>query len=159
MVRLSGKITIVAVGKLRSDHWRAAQQDYLKRLRRYTHVALVEVKDAVGHGLPDDVAIQREGAALLAAVKDAHRTIALHADGKLVDSLQFAAFLRKRIEVYGSVAFLIGGPVGLAPEVLAACDEQLSLSALTFPHELARVMLLEQLYRAATILSGEKYHK
>jgi len=159
MARLSGKITIVAVGKLRSEHWRAAQQDYLKRLRRYTHVALVEIKDAIGRSLPDAVAMQREGTALLAAAKDAHRTIALSATGKQMDSLRLASFLRKRIEVYGTIAFLIGGPVGLSPEVLAACDEQLSLSSLTFPHELARVVLLEQLYRAATILSGEKYHK
>jgi len=159
MARLSGTITVAAVGKLRAAHWRAAQQDYLKRLRRYTQVQLVEVKDAVGRGLPDAVAMQREGAALLTAAKDARRIIALHAAGKQMDSLQLAKFLRKQIEVYGRVAFLIGGPVGLSTEVLEACDDQFSLSALTFPHELARVMLLEQLYRAATILSGEKYHK
>lgn len=159
MARLSGKITIITVGKLRNEHWRTAQRDYLKRLRRYTQVSLVEVRDAVGRSLPDDVAMQREGAALLAAAKDARRTIALNATGKQIDSPQLAEFLRKQIEVYGSVAFLIGGPVGLAPEVLATCDDQLSLSSLTFPHELARVILLEQLYRAATILGGEKYHK
>jgi 23S rRNA (pseudouridine1915-N3)-methyltransferase len=159
MARLSGKITIVAVGKLQSTHWRTAQQDYLKRLRRYTDVDVIEVKDVVGRSVPDVVAMQREGETLLAAAKDAHRTIALNATGKQLDSPQLADFLRKQIEVYGSVAFLIGGPVGLSPEVLAACDDALSLSSLTFPHELARVILLEQLYRAATILSGEKYHK
>ncbi len=158
MVRLAGKIIIVAVGKLRGD-WRAAQQDYLTRLRRYTDVTLVEVKDAVGHGAPDAVAIQREGEALLIAAKDARRVIALSATGKQMDSPGLADFLRKQIEVYGSLAFLIGGPVGLSPEVLVACDDTLSLSLLTFPHELARVVLLEQLYRAATIISGEKYHK
>lgn len=159
MPRLSGKIAIAAVGKLRSEHWRAAQQDYLKRLQRYTQVTLIEVRDAVGRGVPDDVAMRREGEALLSAVKAARHTIALTANGKQMGSPQLAKFLRKQIDVFGSIAFLIGGPVGLSPEVLEACDDQLSLSALTFPHELARVVLLEQLYRAATILGGEKYHK
>lgn len=158
MARLAGKIIIVAVGKLHSD-WRAAQQDYLARLRRYTDVTLVEVKDVVGQGAPDTVALQREGEALLAAAKGARRVIALSATGKQMDSLGLADFLRKQIDVYRSLAFVIGGPVGLSPQVLAACDDKLSLSPLTFPHELARVILLEQLYRAATIISGEKYHK
>lgn len=158
MARLSGKIIIAAVGKLHSD-WRAAQQDYLARLRRYTDVTLVEVKDAVGQGAPDAVAMQREGEALLAAAKGARRVVALAATGKQLDSPGLAEYLRKQIEVYGSLAFIIGGPVGLSPQVLAACDDTLSLSPLTFPHELARVILLEQLYRAATIIGGEKYHK
>jgi 23S rRNA (pseudouridine1915-N3)-methyltransferase len=103
--------------------------------------------------------MQREGVTLLAAAKDARRVIALSATGKQMDSPGLADFLRKQIEIYGSLAFLIGGPVGLAPEVLKSCDDTLSLSSLTFPHELARVILLEQLYRAATIIAGEKYHK
>ena len=85
--------------------------------------------------------------------------VALSATGRQMDSPGLAAFLQKQIEIYGSLAFLIGGPVGLAAEVLTSCDDTLSLSPLTFPHELARVILLEQLYRAATIISGEKYHK
>lgn len=159
MVRLVGKMTIVAVGKLHGAYWRAAQQEYLARLRRYADVTLIEVKDVVGRGAPDGVAIQREGEAVLAATKEVRRLIALTATGKQMDSPGLADFLRKQIEVYGSLAFLIGGPVGLSPEVLTACDDKLSLSPLTFPHELARVILLEQLYRAATIISGEKYHK
>jgi len=158
-MRLTGKITLVTVGKLHSAYWRDAQQEYLARLRRYTDVTLIEVKDVVGRGTPDAVAMQREGEAFLAAAKDARRLIALTATGRQMDSPGLADFLRKQIEVYGSLAFLIGGPVGLSPEVLAACDDTLSLSPLTFPHELARVVLLEQLYRAATIIGGEKYHK
>jgi 23S rRNA (pseudouridine1915-N3)-methyltransferase len=158
-MRLVGKIIIVAVGKLHGAYWCAAQQEYLARLRRYTDVTLIEVKDVVGRGIPDAVAIQREGEALLAAAKDARRVIALSATGKQMGSPGLADFLQKQIEVYGSVAFLIGGPVGLASEVLTSCDDTLSLSPLTFPHELTRVILLEQLYRAATIISGEKYHK
>jgi len=158
-MHFTGKITLVAVGKLHSAYWRAAQQEYLARLRRYTDVKLIEVKDVVGRGIPDVQAMGREGEALLAASKDARRVIALSATGKQMDSPGLADFLQKQIEVYGSVAFMIGGPVGLSPEVLRTCDDTLSLSLLTFPHELARVILLEQLYRAATIIGGEKYHK
>lgn len=158
MTRLSGRLDIVAVGKLRRQHWRVAQEDYLKRLRRYTKVQLFEVKDMVGRR-PDAVALQREGESLLRAAGGAHHLIALTPAGREWNSHQLAAFLQRRIEIYGRLAFLIGGPAGLSPEVLDACDATLSLSRLTFPHELARILLLEQLYRAATILSGDPYHK
>ena len=147
------------MGKLHGAYWRAAQQEYLARLRRYTDVTLVEVKDVVGRGMPDELAMRREGEALLSAAKAVRRVIALTATGKQMDSPSLADFLQKQIEIYGSLAFVIGGPVGLSPEVLKNCDDTLSLSLLTFPHELARVVLLEQLYRAATIINGEKYHK
>jgi len=159
MYRLSGHITIAAVGKLRRSHWQVAQDDYLQRLQRYTTVELVEVKDVAGRTIPDAVAMQREGEQLLKAAESAGRKIALTPDGKLTSSPKLARYLRRQIEVYGRIAFLIGGPTGFAGEVIASCDEQLSLSPLTFPHELARVILLEQLYRACTILSGEPYHK
>ena len=81
------------------------------------------------------------------------------ATGRLMDSATLAAFLQRQIETYGHLAFAIGGPVGLSDAVASACQETLALSPLTFPHELARVILLEQLYRAMTILKGESYHK
>ena len=92
-------------------------------------------------------------------VGDSRRLIALTPTGKLRSSPKLASWLQKRVEVYGRLALLIGGPLGFSDEVLAACDEQISLSPLTFPHELARILLLEQLYRACTILAGEQYHK
>jgi 23S rRNA (pseudouridine1915-N3)-methyltransferase len=76
-----------------------------------------------------------------------------------VDSPELADLLQKEVMAYGRLAFLIGGPYGFSDEVLTACHLQLSLSSLTFPHELARIVLLEQLYRACSILNGEKYHK
>ncbi len=159
MERLAGHITIAAVGKLRSLQFRFIQDDYLKRLGRYTDVQLVEVKDMVGKGHPDEVAMQKEGEALLKATEGVNRRIALVSTGRQVDSLELAEFVRNQIGVYGRMAFLIGGPLGLSLEVLQTCQDTLSLSRLTFPHEIARLLLIEQLYRAGTIIAGESYHK
>lgn len=159
MERLAGHITIATVGKLKSLQYRFIQDDFLKRLGRYTDVQLVEVKDVVGKGLPDEVAMQKEGQALLKATESATRRIALTSTGRLFDSEELAEFVRNQIGVYGRIAFLIGGPVGLSIEVRQNCQEALSLSRLTFPHEIARLLLLEQLYRAGTIIAGENYHK
>jgi len=159
MMRLPGTLTIAAVGKLRTSHWRAAQQDYLERLRRYVKVSLVEVRDVAGGSLPDDLAIVREAAALVQATRQVAWTIALDVTGEQLDSEGLADYVRRHVEIHRDLAFVIGGPVGLAPELLASCNARLSLSPLTLPHELARVVLLEQLYRAMTILGGERYHK
>lgn len=159
MEKLSGHITIAAVGKLKSLQYRFIQDDFLKRLGRYTDVQLVEVKDVVGKGMPDEAAMQKEGLALLKATVGVNRRIALTSTGRQLDSLELAEFVRNQIGVYGRVAFLIGGPVGLSVEVLQNCQETLSLSRLTFTHEIARLLLLEQLYRAGTIIAGENYHK
>ncbi len=161
MIRLPGQLVIAAVGKMRTPHWRIAQEDYAKRIRRYTKLKIIEVRDFLAGGMSDTVAVRREGAALTAAVAKAKVpwVIAMDAQGKHTTSEGLARYLHKQVSTYRNVAFLIGGPVGLAPEVLASANDTLSLSPLTLPHELARVVLLEQLYRALTILSGEQYHK
>jgi 23S rRNA (pseudouridine1915-N3)-methyltransferase len=159
MSRLNGRLTLAAVGKIKNKAWLAAQDDYVKRLGHYTTLNLVEVKDVVGRSIPDDVAMAREGEQLLQAAADSSRLIALTPTGKLVTSPNLAVWLQNRVEAYGRIAFLIGGPLGFSDDVLAACHEEISLSPLTFTHELARVLLLEQLYRACTILAGEQYHK
>ena len=158
-MRLNGRLTIATVGKVKNKAWLAAQNDYVKRLGRYTTLDLVEVKDVVGRSIPDDVAMAKEGEQLLQAVADSHRLIALTPTGKLRSSPGLAKWLQKRVVDYGRIAFLIGGPLGFSDQVIAAAHDHLSLSPLTFTHELARVILLEQLYRACTILAGEQYHK
>jgi 23S rRNA (pseudouridine1915-N3)-methyltransferase len=105
------------------------------------------------------VAAAREGEALLAAAPRGARLVLMTADGRPSSSPELAAWLQNQLEQFGTLAFLIGGPVGFDPATIAAAHEQLSLSRLTFPHELARVVLLEQLYRAFTIVHGEPYHK
>lgn len=155
----SDKIIVSAVGKLRSREWSAIQADYLQRLQRYTDIRLVEVKDAVGQGFPDVVAKNREGEQLLSATSTAQRRILLTENGKEMSSKKLARFIQSQLETYDQIAFLIGGPLGFADEVIAAADFQLALSRMTFTHEMARIIFLEQLYRAFTILRGQKYHK
>lgn len=159
MFRLPGQVEIVAVGKMRTKHWRTAQDDYLQRLQRYGRFSLTEVKDAIGKGLPDAAAMAREGEQLLKAAADANRLILLSPMGKQMSSEKLASFLKRQASQYGRLAFLIGGPVGFDAAVETAVHEQIALSRLTFTHELARVLLLEQLYRGCTILNGEPYHK
>jgi 23S rRNA (pseudouridine1915-N3)-methyltransferase len=159
MPRLGGHITVVAVGKIRKRHWKIAQEDYILRIKRYTDFALIEIKDSVGRGKSDDVAKQKEGELLLKAAQSSVRKIALTEAGRPMSSPRLAQYLQRQVRLYGRVTFLIGGPVGFSDDVLVECDEQLSLSPMTFPHEMARVILLEQIYRACTIINNEQYHK
>lgn len=159
MPRPIGHITVAAVGRLRERHWQAAQDEYAQRLGRYTDFRVVEVKDAAGKSLPDAVALAREGEQLLAAVPRGARAILMAADGREISSPELAAYLQTQLETHGELAFLIGGPIGFDPAVASAAHDRVALSRMTLPHELARVVLLEQLYRAFTILHGEPYHK
>lgn len=159
MAKLPGHLALIAVGKMRTPHWQTAQADYLARLPRYCDIDLIEVRDSLGSGLPETVALEREGEGLLRAAGDSQRLIALTPTGQHTTSEKLAKFVAQELARYGRVAFLIGGPLGLAPDVVQTAHVQLALSYLTFPHELARVILLEQLYRAFTILNNEPYHK
>ncbi len=154
-----GHIQVAAVGKVQARHWRAAQDEYVKRLRHYTDLQLNEVKDYVGKGLPDAVAMQKEGDLLLQAASDAARLVLLTPEGQQTNSPGLARFVERQLQEYGRIAFLIGGPLGFSDDVVAASHFQLALSPLTFTHEMARILLLEQLYRAFTIRNNEKYHK
>jgi 23S rRNA (pseudouridine1915-N3)-methyltransferase len=158
VARPTGRITVVAVGKLREAHWRLAQQEYEKRLIHYTEFRLVEVKDS-DRSLPEPTAMAREGELLLAAVPRGARIILMNADGRQQSSSELAGYIQAQIESFGQLAFLIGGPGGVDQAVFDAAHDRLSLSRLTLPHEMARVVLLEQLYRSFTILRGEPYHK
>jgi len=137
------RIRVVAVGKLKERQLRAVADDYLRRVRRYVRCEECEVRDV---------------RALRRAVATGATVVALEVDGEMLRSETFA----RRVNEWGSrgkgeVVFLIGGADGLPREVSKAADVRLSLSTMTLPHRLARVLLLEQLYRAMTILRGEPY--
>lgn len=158
------QIQIIAVGKLKEKYWNEGVAEYRKRLGPYAKLDLREVPDEKApDSLSEAEAEQvkaREGERILAALKPDAHVIALAIDGEAWTSEQLAAHLAKQA-VYGggSVAFVIGGSLGLSPAVLARADKQLSFGRMTYPHQLMRVLLLEQVYRAFKINRGEPYHR
>jgi len=154
------RLTVVAVGRLKERFWDAAAEEYLKRLRPYADVRVAEVADRDPGRGGETKALAEEGADVLRAIPDGAHVIALEIGGRQLSSEQFSERLSALgLEGRSSIALLIGGSLGLAPEVLARADERLSLGPMTLPHNLARVVLLEQLYRAFRIARGEPYHK
>ncbi len=154
---------ILCVGKMKEKAYRQMADEYLKRLGRYGKYEEAEVADlpeAVGSPALEEQVKAKEGEALLSRIRPGDRVIALTIPGRQMDSPELAAHLQDlRNSGAGRTVFLIGGSLGLGQNVLARADEEISMSRMTFPHQLARVMLLEQLYRAEMILAGARYHK
>ena len=149
------QITILCAGRLRERYWQEAAAEYIKRMGRYRKLEIIEVPDQ-----PEGPqAMKKEGEAMLAHLRPDDYVVALCIDGKERDSLQLAAFFREREQLGARVVFVIGGSLGLHEDVIQRADQRLSMSPMTFPHQLARVMLLEQIYRAFQISTGGKYHK
>jgi 23S rRNA (pseudouridine1915-N3)-methyltransferase len=151
------RLTLLAVGRLRPA-LRAAADDYLTRLGRYGTVEEREVREA-GRARTIETGQRDEHAALVAKLPAGSRMVALDRGGKPWSSEELATRLDDWRLAARPVTFVIGGSHGLAPALLAGADDVWSLGALTLPHELARVVVLEQLYRGCTILRGEPYHK
>lgn len=153
-------IRLLAIGKLRGAIWLPGVTEYSQRVRRYVKFELVEIRDSIGKGLPEATALIEEAKAITQFLEPGNYLIALDREGKALASEKFAQLLQKQIDAgIRKMDFVIGGPVGLEPSITVKANLRLSLGALTLPHELARVVLLEQLYRALTILRGEPYHK
>ena len=156
--------TVIAVGKLKEKPYRQMADEYLKRLSRYGKFAEVELPDlpepANASPAEQEQIREREGEAILAKIKPSDYVIALTIPGRQWDSPGLSKHLSDlTVRGKSDVVFLIGGSLGLSRACVSRADEELSMSAMTFPHQLARVMLLEQLYRAMKIQSGERYHK
>ncbi len=148
---------LVAVGKLR-PFYREACDEYARRLSRYARFAEHEVREA---SREPTIAAQQtlEARRLEARIPDGASTIAMSRQGQAWSSTELATEVERWLLAARPVCLTIGGSTGLAPDLLAGCDARWSLGALTLPHELARVIVVEQLYRAFTILRGEPYHK
>ena len=155
------KFTIVAVGKLKERFWTDACAEYLKRLQPYAKTTVVEIADVdPARAGGEAAAVAREGEAILKALPDRAHVVVLAIDGKQRSS----EALSERIDALGvsgvgEVLFVIGGSCGVSADVRARADELLSFGPITLPHNLARVVLLEQLYRGCKISRGEPYHK
>lgn len=155
------KFTIIAVGKLKERFWVDACAEYLKRLQPYAKTTVIEVADVDPAKAGGDVAaIEREGAAVLKVVSERSHVIVLAIDGKQASSEELAARIDKlALSGISEIVFIIGGSCGTSAAVRSRADEALSFGRITLPHNLARVVLLEQLYRACKISRNEPYHK
>jgi 23S rRNA (pseudouridine1915-N3)-methyltransferase len=154
------KFRVVAVGKPRAQSVAAAIQDYETRAARYWPLEIREVREEPARNATPELVREREGERLLAAAGANALLVACEADGAARTSAELAAWMHaERERALRDVAFVIGGAYGLSPAVREAAAQRLSFSSFTFPHELARLLLAEQLYRAGTIVRGEPYHK
>ena len=152
------RISLIAIGSPQ-DPWKTLATEYTKRLAPFAKLAVKEQAGIPFRPNSDKTrVIEEEGNALLRGLPHGAYIVALTEHGKEMDSLQFADFLRTHDDSGQELVFLIGGPLGISPEVVTHADRTLALSKLTFTHECARVLLLEQLYRAATIIKGKTYH-
>jgi len=157
-------ISIITVGKLKEKYLKIGIEEYLKRLSSYAKVEVIEIPDEKA---PEELSAaemeqvkNKEGEKLLAKLSQETYVIALAIDGKMKSSEELADSLDK-LATYGKskIAFVIGGSLGLSDDVLKRADEKLSFSKMTFPHQLMRLILLEQVYRAFRINRNEPYHK
>ena len=157
-------VNIICVGKLREKFFADAAEEYLKRLKRIMPVSVMEIPDEPEPAQPSDklneAVMRREGEKMLSRIGQQDYVIAMCIDGKQFESPELAGKLQNLFTQGKShITFLIGGSLGIHPDVLRRANERMSMSKMTFPHQLARVMLLEQLFRAAKINAGERYHK
>ena len=157
-------VNIVCVGKIKEKYWNDAIAEYSKRLSRYCKLQIIEVAD---EKTPDDApsAVEelikkKEADRILKAISDSAYVCALCIDGKKFSSESFSSFIMDcGVKGVSNITYVIGGSLGLHDSVIKRADQKISFSDMTFPHQMMRVILLEQIYRGYRIISGEPYHK
>ena len=154
---------IVSVGRLKEKYFAAAAEEYAKRISRFGRLEIIELPDLPEPANASDAdrrqVMEKEGENILTRLKSNDYVAAMCIDGPQLSSEAFAEKIAQNDQRGTRLVFVIGGSLGLSPAVVKRADEKLSLSKMTFPHQLARVLLLEQIYRACKINAGEKYHK
>jgi 23S rRNA (pseudouridine1915-N3)-methyltransferase len=153
------RVVVAVVGKPRHAGLAAAIEDYEKRAARYWPLEVREVREEPARSGSADLVREREAERLLAAVPATARVVACELNGQRFTSTEFSSWLQQQRERAHDVAFLIGGAIGLGDAARARASSILALAPWTLPHELARLVLAEQLYRAGTLVRGEPYHK
>ncbi len=152
-------ITLIVVGKLKEEQWKSACEEYLKRMRPFSRMEIIELKDEPFLKPSEKNRIlECEGGRIAGHIPRNSFVIALDREGTQYSSERFAKAIKQIGEVGDHLVFVIGGPLGISPSILKKASLCVSLSQLTFPHQLARVVLMEQLYRAMAILHGKQYH-
>ncbi|MDY5213459.1 MULTISPECIES: 23S rRNA (pseudouridine(1915)-N(3))-methyltransferase RlmH [Intestinibacter] len=158
------RINIVCVGKIKEKYLKLGIDEFKKRLSKYCKLEIIELEDEKApENLSDKEMLmikEKEGKKILSKIKDNSYVIALAIDGKNLSSEELAETINKLgVRGVSNITFVIGGSLGLSDEVLSRADYKLSFSKMTFPHQLMRLILLEQVYRAYRINNGEPYHK
>lgn len=148
-------IKIICVGKIKEKFYRDAIEEYKKRLSKYTKLEIMEVMDEANV----EKALKIEGSRIDKYIKDNDYVITMEIGGKELSSLEFASKISNTFISYSNIVFIIGGSYGLSSEIKKRSNFALSFSKMTFPHQLFRVVLLEQIYRAFKINNNENYHK
>lgn len=157
-------ISVIAVGKLKEKYLKQAVEEYSKRLSRYCKLEIIELAD---EKTPDNASEkeeiqikEKEGKLILSKIKDNAYVVAMDLKGKQLTSEEFSSFISKcGVMGNSNIVFVIGGSLGLSQEVIARANYKICFSKMTFPHQLFRVMLLEQIYRGFRIENNEPYHK
>lgn len=156
-------INVICIGKLKEKYWTAAIEEYTKRLGAYCSLRIVELKESK---LPKNASasdeqnvINTEGEEILSKISDGDYVVALEVEGKLLDSIELAESVEKAAFQHSTIDFVIGGSLGLSQSVKKRANLGMSFGRITLPHQLARVVLLEQIYRAYKIINNETYHK
>lgn len=148
-------IKVICVGKIKDKNLKNLIDDYYKRISKYVNVQIIEIKDENENY--DEM--KRESKEIENYLDNKNYNIALDRLGKNINSIEFSNLIDKTFINYSNITFIIGGSLGLDKTILDKCNMILSFSSLTFPHQLFRLMLLEQIYRAFKILNNERYHK
>ncbi len=156
-------VTLITVGTLKEDYLKAAVSEYAKRISQYARLEEKNIKEEPIHNEEDRGEVLRallsEGKKILSLIPEGAYKIALCVEGKQYSSEELAKIIGRASDGVGKIAIIIGSSHGLSDEVKARCDLRLSISRLTFPHQLIRPVILEAIYRSFTILHGKKYHK
>lgn len=150
-------IKLICIGKIKEKYLQSAIMDYVTRIGKYTKIEIIELNNVLKDSKTE--ILKKEGEAILKYVKDKDYVITLEIDGKNINSLSLASKIDNIFNNYPNITFIIGGSYGLDDSVKDRSNYSLSFSNLTFPHQLFRVMLLEQIYRAFKINNNESYHK
>jgi 23S rRNA (pseudouridine1915-N3)-methyltransferase len=154
---MAKKLKLLAVGKIKSGFWKQAADHYRQKIAKYYSLDETAIRDAPGH-LSTEERAEKESEELRKKCSRQDRVLCLDQGGHRLNSEQFAVRLRKWIEEPETPCFVLGGAFGLSRDLIRSADASLSLSPMTLPHELCRILLMEQIYRAATINWGHPYH-
>lgn len=149
-------IRIICVGKIKENFYKEAILEYKKRLSKYTKIEIIEIND---YDLDIKSTIRKEGELILKSMRDSDYNIVMDINGREYDSVSLSKKIDEVFLSKSTITFIIGGSYGINDLVKDKCDLKLSFSKLTFPHQLFRVILLEQIYRSFKILNNEEYHK